>query len=66
MRIDYVVSYVDSRDREWRRLYEKYRGENRQSQAENRRRFGENDLFRFQFRGIEKFMPWIDRVFLVV
>lgn len=66
MNIDYLILYVDSSDPAWRLEYSKYEHLNKQSKKENKRRFDGNILFKYQFRGIEKYMPWINRVFLVV
>ena len=66
--IDYVVPYVDGTDPEWVSLYMKNKklNENAENLLEVRRRFSPNILFKYQFRGIAKFMPWIRTVHLIV
>ena len=67
-KIDYVIPYVDGTDPEWLALYVKNKGlnENAENLKEVRKRFSPNILFKYQFRGIEKFMPWIGTVHLLV
>ena len=66
MNIDYVMPYVDNTDPEWYKLYCQYSNENKHSKSENLKRFSTNILFKYVFRGIEKYMPWINNVFLIV
>ena len=65
---DLVVPYVDSSDENWQVLFDKYNSEERELEAVNaRNRFrGQGEFFRFFFRGVSKFMPWIRKVFLIV
>lgn len=60
--IDFVVTWVDSTDESWIADYCKYRGE---SYSKNDARFRNWDLFRFRFRAIEKFAPWVNKIYLV-
>lgn len=66
MTIDYVMPYLDSSNEAWQKLYKKYANENHQSDDENEKRFYTNMFFKFVFRGIEQYMPWINNVFLLV
>lgn len=68
MRVDYVIPYVDGTDPAWLDLYEKYAhlNPNGGDRKEVRKRFSPNRLFKYQFRGLEKFAPWIDTVHLLV
>lgn len=68
-KIDLVVPYVDSSDPEWQKQFnacnpipnEEIEGVN----ARNRFR-GQGDFFRYFFRGIDKNMPWVRTVHLLV
>jgi hypothetical protein len=62
MLIDYVVPFVDMSDPEWKKLYKKYIHKDPNGSA----RFRDYGSLRYQFRGIEKNMPWIRNVYLVV
>lgn len=61
--IDFVVTWVDGRDPAWRREKGKYVPETSEDGSEERYRdFG---LFRYWFRGVERFAPWVRKVHLV-
>lgn len=61
--IDFVVTWVDGKDPAWRREREKYSPEISDDNREERYRdFG---LFRYWFRSVEKFAPWVRKVHLI-
>ncbi|MCM1056197.1 MAG: stealth family protein [Firmicutes bacterium] len=61
--IDFVVTWLNESDPDWRRSREKYApGEGEDGRAERYRDWG---LFRYWFRGVEKFAPWVRKVHLV-
>lgn len=63
-KIDFVVTWLDSSDPQWQKEYNKYKGitqEGDQSSA----RFRDWDLFKFWFRAVENYAPWVNKVFLV-
>ena len=68
-KIDLVVPYVDSTDKNWQMLFNKYNPiKNRELEginAKNRFR-SEGDFFRFFFRCIEVNIPWINKIHLLV
>lgn len=61
--IDFIITWVDGNDPEWRAEKEKYQraefGDSRDS------RYREWDTLRYWFRGVEKFAPWVNKVFFV-
>lgn len=61
--IDVVVLWVDGSDEEWQREKARYKGESVACDCEARYR--EWDNLQYIFRGIERFWPWVNRVFLV-
>ena len=71
--MDIVVTYVDD-NKKWREEFNYWKGrETSKGQADinNRQAFGEERIrdwgtFKYWFRGIEKNMPWINKIFLVV
>ena len=67
--IDLVVPYVDSSDVAWQELFNKYNPikdeEVEAVNAKNRFR-GQGDFFRFFFRGVEKYAPWVHKIHLIV
>ena len=62
MDIDFVVLWVDSNDPEWQAQYRHYRKE---EHLEDRGRFRDWDIFRYWFRAVEQYAPWVRKVFLV-
>lgn len=66
MKIDYVMTFVNPSDILWKNEFDKYSSSNKNNQTENDNRYGENNLFKFVFRGIHKYLPWINNVILVV
>ena len=61
-KIDFVVTWLDSSDPEWQKDYNKYSGE---SYCEDKARFRNWDLFKYWFRSVETYAPWVNKVFLV-
>lgn len=64
MPIDAVVLWVDDKDDGWQKEKALYQGETDTS-AQDVSRFRSWDNFQFFFRGIEKFAPWINHIYLV-
>lgn len=62
MGIDLVVAWVDGNDKSWLAEKNKYASSEGDS-AENR--FRDWDLLRYWFRGVEKNMPWVDKIHFV-
>ncbi len=61
--IDFVVTWLDGNDPKWRREKETYiPGNGEDAREERYRDFG---LFRYWFRGVERFAPWVRKVHLV-
>ncbi len=61
-KIDFVIIWVDGDDPEWQKEYNKYRnvdGDKRNS------RFRDMELLQYWFRGVEKFTPWVNKIYFV-
>ena len=66
--IDFVVTWVDGSDPEWLAEKSKYEGTNRNKDADKDNeveRYRDWDLFAYWFRGVERFAPWVNKVYLV-
>ena len=62
--IDFVVTWLDSSDLFWQKEYSRYKGDCiKGDQSESR--FRDWDLFKYWFRAVEVFAPWVNKVFLV-
>ena len=62
--IDYVITYVDGSDKEWQAEYERVSG--KKINAEKSERFRSWDNLRYNLRAVEKNLPFIRKVHLVV
>lgn len=67
-KIDLVIPYVDSTDKNWQELFNKYNPVKEEvAEVNGISRFrSQGDFFKYMFRGIEENMSWINNVFLVV
>lgn len=63
MKIDIIIPWVDGSDPEWIEEYNKYTFKYKDGGHEAR--FRELGLLRYLFRGIERFAPWVNKVFFV-
>ena len=63
MNIDVVIPWVDGSDHNWQKLKDQYKGLKSADKSDSRYRDWDN--LQYVFRGIEKFWPWVNRVFLV-
>jgi len=65
--IDIIMPWVDAADPEWDRVRRRYAKEidGVQKNSDSITRFESWDNLKYVFRGIEKCMPWVNRVFLV-
>jgi len=65
-KIDLVVTYVDSTDPEWQAVFKQYNTQSHNVEINGKQRFRCNPHFVYLFRGVEKYAPWINNIFLVV
>ncbi|WP_010254887.1 Stealth CR1 domain-containing protein [Treponema primitia] len=69
MEIDFVVLWVDGADPEWINSFNKY-SEKRNVSFDStidisKKRYDDNGLLRYWFRGIEENAPWVHKVFFI-
>lgn len=63
MEIDFVVTWVNMDDPEWKAKFEKYSGKTvAHKNGVSDARFRDFGLLRYWFRGIEKFAPWVRKI----
>jgi len=62
-RIDFVLTWVDNNDPEWQREKAKYQG--KVLSDEDLMRYRDWDNLRYWFRSVEKFAPWVNKIFFV-
>ena len=61
--IDFVVTWLDSGDEEWQQQYAYYK--EKCTGRTEAARFRNMDFFRYWFRAVERYAPWVNKVFLV-
>ena len=63
--IDIVIPWVNGNDPEWIRLRNKYRDSDYPKEATASCRFRDWNNLKYWFRAVEKFMPWVNKVFFI-
>lgn len=63
--IDFVVLWVDGSDPEWQKEKNKYQYNNASATDSRDSRYRDWNLLKYWFRGVEKFAPWVNRVYFV-
>jgi hypothetical protein len=62
-KIDFVVTWLDSSDPVWQEQYNTYRLKAKGDQS--KARFRDMNFFHFWFRSVEKYAPWVNKVYLI-
>ena len=65
-KIDYVFPYVTSDDPYWRYLYTNSLSGKESEFGSGIQRFRDNGLLKYLFRSLEKYLPWINKVHMIV
>ena len=67
VKIDFVLPWVDGSDKEWLALKRKYEGapSSGDAMANADIHYRDYGLLRYWFRAVERFAPWVNRVFFV-
>lgn len=61
-KIDFVIPWVDGSDKKWKKEKEYY-DENNISGPSSR--FRDWDLLKYWFRGVEKYAPWVNKIYFI-
>ncbi len=62
-KIDFVIMWVDGNDPDWQKQKQEYQPQRGTDSGSNRYRDWDN--LQYWFRGVEKFAPWVNRIFFV-
>lgn len=62
-KIDFVVTWLDSNDPAWQKSYAEYSLHAKGDKG--RGRFRDMNIFQYWFRAVEKYAPWVNKVFLI-
>lgn len=66
MDIDVVIPWVDPTDKEWQASKNKFLKDLNNDKVDNsENRFRDWDNFKYVFRGIDKFMPWVHKIYFI-
>lgn len=60
--IDFVITWVDGSDPEWKKEYHKYKSD---TGDKREYRFRDMGTLHYWFRGVEKFAPWVNKIYFV-
>ena len=63
-KIDFVIIWVDGNDPSWQDSYKKYRPK-QENEGAGVIRFRDWDNLKYWFRGVEKFAPWVNKIYFV-
>ena len=61
--IDFVVTWLDSSDPLWQAEFAKYKKE--ETGHMESARFRNLEIFKYWFRAVEQYAPWVNKVYLV-
>lgn len=66
-KIDFVITWVDGSDPEWQKDRAKYVSQEMSERQDvaGSKRYTDNGLLRYWFRGIENFAPWVNHIYFV-
>lgn len=65
MKVDLVYLWVDDSDPKWREKFGKSTGKSLAKESADECRFKNNDELKFSLRSVEKYAPWINKIFIV-
>ena len=64
MEIDFVVTWLDSSDPKWQEEFRKYKGVT-STADQSKARYRDWDLFKYWFRAVENYAPWVHKIYLI-
>ena len=64
-KIDFLVEWVDGNDPVWQKTRNEYLGIKVSEDNAGVHRYRDWDLMRYWFRGVEKYAPWVNKVYFV-
>lgn len=65
MGIDFVVPWVDSLEPHWQAEFQRYAVEAGIATDASEKRYRDWGLFKYWFRGVEKYAPWVNQIHLI-
>ena len=66
-KVDFVVTWVNNADKKWLKKKNQYaKSIDKEDQLTTQRSYRDWGTFKYWFRGVEKFAPWVNKIYLVV
>lgn len=63
-KIDFIITWVDGNDLDWQKEKNKYDG-NMINSGNCRERYRDWEQLKYWFRGVEKYAPWVNKIYFV-
>ena len=63
--IDFIITWVDESDPKWLKEFEYYSSKGGQYIDKSATRYRNWDTLRYWFRGVEKYSPWVNKIYFV-
>ena len=63
--IDFVVTWVDGNDMKWKQEKQKHFENCKENSMNGEKCYRDWELFKYWFRSVEKYAPWVNKVYLV-
>ena len=64
-KIDFVIAWVDGNDADWRAEKAHYDGSAKMDNSDTPVRYRDWDNLQYWFRGVEKFAPWVNKIYFI-
>ena len=64
-KIDFVIPWVDGNDKSWREKRKKYESNVSDKNDNSDVRFRDYGTLKYVLRSMEKFAPWVNKIFLI-
>ncbi|MES5429090.1 stealth family protein [Enterococcus gallinarum] len=65
MKIDFVVTWVDGSDEKWQEEKKFFLSKKNKNFLNDESRYRDFNFFKFWFRSVEKYAPWVNKIFLI-
>lgn len=64
-KIDFIITWVDESDPKWRKDFEYFSAKEGHAIEKSAARYRDWETLKYWFRGIEKFAPWVNKIYFV-
>lgn len=64
-KIDFVILWVDGNDQKWQKEKAKYSLDSNRNDVNGEVRYRDWDNLKYWFRGVEKYAPWVNKIYFI-